>query len=204
MVDAKLKLKLMKKPGEIHVVAYYGTKPSFGTVTPKQILPYEEKFEEFSKEQKIGKKYQNSFSKAVEQAQEEIKLEPSERMMCLYRNRRRTGAVKKKRAAPESSDPPPAAKKKRPAKTTAAAAAAKKPAPKSKAKPATKKSSSAVPEEDKDGSEVSVGVKKVDVGVEPEEDEEDGEAEFDDVDEMAGDDEEYAPATKTEKKVYDV
>lgn len=80
----EVKGKAPKLVGKQYVVYFYADS-TFGFVTPKQIRPFnEETVQQFATGQKVGKKYQDCFVKAVALAEQESKLPPAERVSWHY------------------------------------------------------------------------------------------------------------------------
>lgn len=80
----EVKDKAPKLVGKQYVVYFYAD-GTFGFVTPKQIRSFnEETVKQLATGQKIGKKYQDHFTKAVELAKQELELPASERMSWHY------------------------------------------------------------------------------------------------------------------------
>lgn len=71
-VKGRLQTRALDTIGKRHIVYYYGT-GDFDFPTLKQLKPYEENLEEFSK-QKVAKSYEKSFKEALELIASEVQL----------------------------------------------------------------------------------------------------------------------------------
>jgi hypothetical protein len=118
----EVKDKAPKLVGKQYVIYFYAD-GTFGFVTSKQIRPFnEETAKQFSTGQKVGKRYEESFQKAVALAEEQVKLPVAERVSWHYSN------------SPDESEEDSAAEEEQSSTQSSAVATAKKPAKNAKSR----------------------------------------------------------------------